>query len=105
MASSVSPDTFEKLRLMRASTQINLCANCFVFHWKEVKPDSLQKCGRCKVLQYCSKECQEEHWDMVHKEHCGKMARARKSAESVGIYSHHPFPATGSFGATFLPKN
>ena len=96
MAASLPPDTCEELRRMRATIQLNMCANCFVFDWEQMEPESLQKCGRCKVLQYCSRECQAEHWALVHKGHCKHMAWARQSEEAgkkpVGIYSHHPFP-------------
>jgi len=30
---------------------------------------SLQKCGRCKIVCYCSKECQAAHWP-THKTNC-----------------------------------
>ena len=57
----------------------NECANCIVFGWKGKKPDDLpvlQTCSQCKVLQYCSRECQEQHWTAVHKRHCKDLARA-----------------------------
>ena len=58
--------------------------------------ESLQKCGRCKVLQYCSRECQTEHWELVHKAHCRKLARAKQvegvGRGPVGVFSQHPFP-------------
>ena len=91
-SASIPPGTFEELREMRVTVLWNKCANCLVFGWEQVKPESLQKCGRCKVLQYCSKECQAEHWALVHKVHCQKMAWARQSDESVGIFSQDPFP-------------
>jgi len=31
--------------------------------------ESLQKCGRCKIACYCSKECQTAHWS-THKTNC-----------------------------------
>lgn len=40
------------------------CTNC----GKE--GNSLQKCGSCKVVLYCSRECQIEHWKNGHKETC-----------------------------------
>ena len=90
MAASVPPDTLEELRKMR------FCANCRIFEWEQVKPESLQKCGRCKLLQYCSTQCQAEHWALVHKAQCKKLAWARQSEEvgkePVGIFSQHPFP-------------
>ena len=96
MASSVPPETSKRLRMMRTTIQNNICANCIAFGWEQVKPESVQKCGRCKVLQYCSKDCQAEHWDLVHKAHCKKLAMARQSEEvgkePVGVFSQHPFP-------------
>ena len=96
MAASLPPETAARLRWMRASTLLNECANCFIFHYEQMKPESLQKCGRCKVVEYCSKECQAEHWAMLHKAQCKQMAWARQSEkagkEPVGIYSQHPFP-------------
>lgn len=30
-----------------------------------------QRCGRCKLVYYCSKDCQKLHWKAGHKEVCG----------------------------------
>ena len=30
------------------------------------------RCGRCKVMMYCSKECQRSHW-RVHKRGCERL--------------------------------
>ena len=53
----------------------------------------MEKCSKCKVLQYCSKTCQKEHWKLVHKQHCIKLASAKngEGGDTIGIYSHHPF--------------
>ena len=61
MAASIPPDTSDILKMMRANTLLNKCGNCYVFGWRQVDSESLQKCGRCKVLQYCSQQCQAEH--------------------------------------------
>ena len=81
------------------------CANCLVFQWGQpTGQGSLRQCSRCKVLLYCSRRCQIEHWMLVHKQHCGRLAKAaaeeRKnnkttSTSSVTIGSHHPFPLDG----------
>ena len=85
------------------------CANCFVFNWEQPEDRStLRNCGRCKVLQYCSKECQEEHWELVHKKHCRKLMLAKEAEQlekgdlssSVGLFSHHPFPLSGKLKDT-----
>jgi len=41
------------------------CANC-----GDVAP-TLRTCSRCKVVSYCSKECQVAHWKLGHKVACG----------------------------------
>ena len=96
MATSVPRLELEDLRKMRTSIQRNLCANCSLFDWIQVESECLQQCGGCKVLQYCSPQCQAEHWALVHKAHCRMLARARQSEEAgkdpVGIFSQHPFP-------------
>ena len=70
--------------------KLGKCANCLIFGWK---PAPLEQCTRCKVLQYCSKTCQKEHWKLVHKKHCRKLASAKncEGGDLVGIFSHHPF--------------
>ena len=56
---------------------MNECANCLLFQWEQPDIGDLQKCTRCKVLQYCSKECQKEHWMLVHKSQCKKFAEIK----------------------------
>ena len=76
--------------------KLGKCANCLLFNWAEsgvaVK---LQQCKQCKVLEYCGQACQEEHWKLVHKNHCKKMARAFEEEGEWSIFSHHPFPEDG----------
>ena len=59
------------------STLPNTCANCLLFNWVQPEVGDLQKCTRCKMLQYCSKECQKEHWMLVHKSQCKKLAEIK----------------------------
>lgn len=40
-----------------------------------------KKCGRCRCVYYCSRECQVEHWKM-HKHVCAKMASAIHKADA-----------------------
>ena len=50
----------------------------------------------CKVIQYCSVDCQKEHWLLVHKKHCKQLASDKKAeSEDVNLNSHHPFPING----------
>ena len=79
---------------MALQVQVDKCANCLVYDWKQADPGSLQKCGRCRVVQYCSKSCQEEHWVKVHKSHCKKLSRIQEPV-TVSLFSNHPFPLGG----------
>jgi tetratricopeptide (TPR) repeat protein len=46
---------------------------------QEKKPVSeLFECGKCKLLAYCSKRCQKEHWHSEHKKQCKELRKARK---------------------------
>jgi len=44
---------------------VSVCHGCK----QSIKPDFLQKCGACKQVTYCGKECQKKHWTN-HKLHC-----------------------------------
>jgi len=42
----------------------------------------LMSCSRCKVVYYCSKECQRLHWKK-HKQECAMLAAQRKDKEKI----------------------
>ena len=88
-------------------TKSDECANCAAYNWKQAAPATLKQCSKCKVLKYCSEDCQVEHWKLIHKKHCKNLALAKneetgdsKTVSAVGIYSYHPFPETGLPGDT-----
>ena len=58
----------------------DFCANCELFGWKPAA--DVKKCSRCHVLAYCGQECQEEHWNKVHKEHCKYLGGIKKAKHS-----------------------
>ena len=63
------------------------CANCDIFGWEQVDPvvSPLRRCTGCYKVSYCSKECQEEHWHKVHKQHC-KYFSGAKSLEGKDLH-------------------
>jgi len=67
----------------RPAAPDKFCANCEVFGWKQVEETALKKCSRCKVLWYCGRACQEEHWGKVHQRHCRYLADATKAKASL----------------------
>ena len=42
-----------------------VCAYC-----SGVSLTGMKKCGRCKLVHYCDRECQKEHWKQEHKRYC-----------------------------------
>ena len=42
----------------------------------------MRKCEKCQVVSYCGKECQDEHWEKVHKEHCRYLAGEENAEHS-----------------------
>jgi hypothetical protein len=47
-----------------------LCANCHVLESKMGEGETLSKCGWCRQVTYCSRECQKQHWNKAHKKEC-----------------------------------
>ena len=41
------------------------CSNC--------QSESFSVCGACRMVPYCSKACQKEHWKYNHKARCSKI--------------------------------
>jgi hypothetical protein len=58
-----------KSRLETECGTDELCSNCFVL--ENNTPDGkLFRCGWCRQVNYCSRECQKEHWKKTHKKQC-----------------------------------
>jgi hypothetical protein len=53
-------------------TEGEMCANCYVL--ENTLDERLLKCGQCRLIKYCSRECQREHWKKAHKKQCKKLA-------------------------------
>jgi hypothetical protein len=51
-------------------TQGEMCANCYVL--EKTLHEKLLKCGQCRLIKYCSRECQREHWKKAHKKQLKK---------------------------------
>jgi len=56
--------TYRRLETVKCSNR-----KCFKYQGKE-KESRFKKCSRCKVVLYCSKDCQKEHWITGHEERC-----------------------------------
>merc|ERR1712167_509214 len=59
-----------KLSMPKTGLAMDLlsCQNC---RKEELKPRAFQKCARCKLVMYCSRECQKADWSS-HKQNCKK---------------------------------
>jgi hypothetical protein len=61
----------ECLAQMTKDASTNRCEFCCKrFPTKECK-----RCSKCRILKYCSKECQTKHWYREHKEICRLITR------------------------------
>jgi hypothetical protein len=47
-----------------------MCTNCFRLESGLEEGKKLMKCA-CKQVNYCSPECQKEHWKILHRKECG----------------------------------
>jgi hypothetical protein len=52
------------------------CASCGMAEVDDIK---LQKCDACDLVQYCSDNCQQEHWP----KHDAKLADSARSAAPI----------------------
>lgn len=62
-----------KSHIIILNMNVEHCANCN--KTANEQPDHrLSLCGRCKLVKYCSKECQITHWKKIHRAVCNSMA-------------------------------
>ena len=86
------------------------CANCKLFGWEEPDPSisPLKVCTGCRKISYCSKACQEEHWNKVHRRHC-KFFSGEKGAEGTVVHNKetcsHCMMQEAAGQAVFKEKN
>jgi hypothetical protein len=59
------------------------CHNC---HGNANANGNLKTCGKCKIAQYCSKECQTKHWQSNHKEVCKKLHDYESAIKCAEFY-------------------
>ena len=63
----------------------SVCSNCLIYGW-ESSGKPLLRCKKCKVTNYCGRDCQVEHWEKVHKEMCKYLSGTKKQV--VGAHRH-----------------
>ena len=60
-----------------------VCANCLVFDWKQpTNMDLLKRCTGCRMIWYCDKMCQKEHWHHTHKNQCKYLSKKKVLRDS-----------------------
>ena len=73
-------ENFVVLRRAEGSKCMDLHATCRGCD-KSFGLDYIQKCAKCKVVQYCSKACQKQHWFAKHKRVCSTVRTTRKATD------------------------
>jgi hypothetical protein len=69
-----APANFKRFDPTRVMCHVNTC-------WTTSQKD-LKLCSRCKIVSYCSRECQLKDWP-DHKKHCKVLAELRKDKAKV----------------------
>ncbi|KLO16462.1 hypothetical protein SCHPADRAFT_926469 [Schizopora paradoxa] len=86
---SVCKALFE--RCIQSDTSVSSCAQCGK---RDVK-NNFQKCGGCRIMHYCSKDCQTTHWkEGGHRAICKRILetgggwdrRDRRFSEFITVY-------------------
>lgn len=72
-------DPYVRLHVMLSTIRrrVACCAPGCCAHPRAVGPGKLQRCGACRLLQYCSRECQKRHWSaepLPHKTVCAPLS-------------------------------
>merc|ERR1719319_1897871 len=97
---------------------VGTCANCMLYEWNcdMSKP---KQCKKCKKVSYCSRICQLEHWNKVHKKHCKYLAGIKvrdkaghepnfcpkcQEVEGVNMQREIPNPNSGIFPCMFVTE-
>jgi hypothetical protein len=62
----------KEVKVLTNLTEGEMCANCYVL--AKTLEKGLLKCGQCRLIKYCSRECQREHWKKAHKKQCKTVA-------------------------------
>jgi ubiquitin carboxyl-terminal hydrolase 36/42 len=60
------------------------------------KPGTKYRCGSCKVVHYCSPECQRTHWTKGHKGQC-QVLRSNETTQ-------HLLPASSASASASIPS-
>jgi hypothetical protein len=46
-----------------------MCNNCYALE-EDLGDIKLLTCGQCRLIKYCSRDCQRAHWKKAHREQC-----------------------------------
>lgn len=61
------------------------CTQCGAKPITDESTVKLYRCSACRLVSYCSKECQLKHWPK-HKEMCGKCTQEMKRMRKIESY-------------------
>ena len=67
VAKRISCKCLEKIQIaQKGDPKTGRCCHCFV----ELPREKIKKCKACKLVEYCSRECQVKDWKNGHKKAC-----------------------------------
>ena len=84
---------YEKTGIKRKSSR---CFECLRFEDDEVEVIFLKKCGGCKIVSFCSEECQRKSW-ATHKKACIYVKNLYKDMKKYEEFRSILYPGEDEF--------
>lgn len=85
-ASAAGPSALEGRPAPRPPRQVCAAEGCSITR-------GLRKCPDCRVVRYCSRDCQEKHWDDCHWQECKRLRRIAQRAAAAAAAAATAAPA------------
>jgi hypothetical protein len=83
--------TLEDRKVSEMLASMPVTSRCFVCHRQQAKP---KKCSHCQCHWYCSRACQERHWDNGHKAECDDLGCIfSRNCLRINMFVMHAPPA------------
>ena len=81
LKAKLAMDTELAANTAQLNAKASVCAKCGI---RSTDNKAFSKCSACKMVTYCSRECQKDHWG-EHKRICKLHVSAKKAAAAAPL--------------------